>query len=98
MASAAVCTVSTLPSSNHLRWRLPCQPLQFALHQFAAEAERHDDLMDSDTPQQLQMPFEQAAAAELQQAFGQLAALRLLHSQSSSGGKNNGAHVSPDRT
>jgi len=46
----------------------------------------------------VQVPFEQAAAAELQQAFGQLAALWLLHSQSSSGGKNNGAHVYPDRT
>ncbi len=81
-----MCTVSTLPSSNcavehDLGPRLPSQAIEFGLDQFVAKPERQHDLVDPAVLQHAQMPFEQAHAAEPQQALGQLSALGQLQAQ-----------------
>ena len=88
MASAAVCTVSTLPSveariDHDFGPRLPVAARSSSASTSSwLEAERQDDLVDTRRLQQAQMALEQAHAAELQQALGQL--LRLPAGQTQS--------------
>jgi hypothetical protein len=51
------------------------QPIELALDQLAAKAERENHLLDAGLPQQHEVPFEEALAVEPQQALRQLPVL-----------------------
>ena len=100
IASAAVCTDSTLPSvklavHHHFGARFPVDRGEFRLDQFLLEAEHEDDFVDACRLQHLKMTFQQRRLAETQQALRLLLPFRLNQAQAHPGGKNNCAHVDP---
>ena len=74
--------------------RLPAEAIELGLNQLVSKPERENDLIDTGSFQQTQMPFEQALATELQQALRQLLVFGLLQTQTAPRCENDGTHES----
>jgi hypothetical protein len=90
--SIHVAPVTSATSNIRPRLRNKSRTASFDLDPFVAIAECQHDFIDTGVSQYAQMPFEQAHAAELQQALGHLPIVALLQAQTAAGCENDGAH------